>query len=80
MSSSTIKLTDPQRAMLKKAAANADGKAPAGLMDGPKRTARKLEELGLGETYFYGCLMFRINEAGRELAATITGRITGRQS
>ncbi len=68
MTNTTIKLTAPQEAMLRKAI-QSDGRAPAGLMDGPKRTAYKLEMLGLGDTMFHGCLYFVVNDAGRAWVA-----------
>lgn len=58
------KLTQPQQDMLLKAATDPDGTASAGLTQ-RKRTAYKLEDLGLGTTHFWGCLIFTINDAGR---------------
>jgi hypothetical protein len=69
MSNDSIKLTAPQQRMLQKAAANERGRAAAGLMDGPKRTAYKLQEMGLGHTFFSGALWFEINDRGRSVAA-----------
>jgi len=68
-----MKLTKPQQSMLDRAAADPEGKARAGL--GPaQRTARKLEELGLGTTRFVGSLIFTINDTGRRQARGHRGR------
>jgi hypothetical protein len=69
---SPIKLSPKQRELLLKAAADEDYfSASTGLMDGPKRTAEKLQELGLGRYFFWGSGMFQANRAGRALAAQL---------
>lgn len=56
-------LTEPQRRMLDRAAADEDGYAMYWTR-WDKRVGRNLADLGLGETDWYS---FRLNESGRAL-------------